>query len=262
MNPKVVTPSAVLLLVACQAGPPPEPESRRADPATAQAAKAPTPAPTPIQTAPPTPTAAPGSTDKPVAQVPVSDGDPVKGKFTMDDATKGLAGQGKLVATMKTDKGTLQCELWPDKAPITVANFVGLARGLRPWKTPAGDWVKKPLYDGTPFHRIIPGFMIQGGDPKGNGSGDPGFVIPDEIWAGAHHDQRGLICMANRGHDTNGSQFFIMDGVASHLDGGYTIFGMCTPDSVIQSIAASQVAGDRAVNPPKIEKVTVARVKG
>jgi peptidyl-prolyl cis-trans isomerase A (cyclophilin A) len=198
---------------------------------------------------------------RPPAQVAVSEGDPAKGVFTMADATKGLAGKGQITATLQTDKGNLKCELWPDKAPITVANFVGLARGLRPWKNPAGEWVKKPLYDGTPFHRIIRGFMIQGGDPKGNGSGDPGFVIPDEVWEGAHHDQRGLICMANRGPNTNGSQFFIMDGEAKHLDGGYTIFGKCSPESVVEAIAGSQTEGDRAVNPPKIKKVVVERAK-
>jgi peptidyl-prolyl cis-trans isomerase A (cyclophilin A) len=257
--------SVVLVLVAsgCKSGPPPEPESRAVPPdqpkpvATATAA----PAPTMTATAAPAPTAPPGM-DKPVAKVPVSDGDPDKGVFTLADATAGLPGAGKLVATIKTDKGSLDCELYPDKAPITVANFVGLARGLRPWKTPAGDWVKKPLYDGTPFHRIIKGFMIQGGDPKGNGSGDPGFVIPDEIWTGAHHDQRGQICMANRGPNTNGSQFFIMDGVAAHLDGGYTIFGKCGPDGVIEAIASSPTMGDRAVGPPKIVSVTVKRSKG
>jgi peptidyl-prolyl cis-trans isomerase A (cyclophilin A) len=193
--------------------------------------------------------------------VAVSPDDPIKGKFSLDDATKGLAGKGALTAEIKTDAGALTCELWPDKAPITVANFVGLARGLRPWKTPGGEWVKKPLYDGTTFHRLIKGFMIQGGDPAGNGSGEPGYVIPDEIWAGARHDQRGLICMANRGPNTNGSQFFIMDGVAAHLDGGYTIFGKCSPDSVVETLASSPVMGDRAVKPPKIIKVTVSRAK-
>ncbi|HVW24283.1 MAG TPA: peptidylprolyl isomerase [Polyangiaceae bacterium] len=198
---------------------------------------------------------------KPVAKVPVSPDDPAKGVFTLADATAGLPGKGKLVANLQTDKGSLKCELWPDKAPITVANFVGLARGLRPWKTPDGQWVKKPLYDGTTFHRIIKGFMIQGGDPKGNGTGEPGYVIPDEIWDGAHHDQIGLLCMANRGPNTNGAQFFIMDGVAKHLDGGYTIFGKCSPDSVIEAIAGTEVQGDRAVNAPKIKKVTIERAK-
>jgi peptidyl-prolyl cis-trans isomerase A (cyclophilin A) len=259
MNSKLAVlsgvPLALVLTVSCKSGPPPEPESRKA-PApevVKKAEEAVKPA------APPTP---PPEAAKPVAEVAAAEGDPAKGKFTLEEATKGLAGEGKLVAEVKTDKGTLKCELWPEKAPITVANFVGLARGLRPWKTPSGEWAKKPLYDGTPFHRIIRGFMIQGGDPRGNGSGEPGYVIPDEIWAGAHHDQRGLLCMANRGPNTNGSQFFIMDGAAAHLDGGYTIFGKCGPDAVIESLASSEVAGDRAVNPPKIQKVVISRVKG
>jgi peptidyl-prolyl cis-trans isomerase A (cyclophilin A) len=121
--------------------------------------------------------------------------------------------------------------------------------------------VKQPAYDGTVFHRIVKGFMIQGGDPEGSGKGEPGYVIPDEIWEGAKHDRRGVLCMANRGRNTNGMQFFIMDGKAKHLDGGYTIFGECTPDSVIEKLAAWDVVGDRAVNPPKIEKVTIERKK-
>jgi peptidyl-prolyl cis-trans isomerase A (cyclophilin A) len=242
---------------ACQSGPPPEPEPRKAEPLKA----VPTKATAAKATAAPAMTAKTVAA-KPVAEVKVAEGDPVKGKFTLEDATKGLPASGKLTADLVTDKGTLACELWPDKAPITVANFVGLARGLRPWKSPEGEWVKKPLYDGTPFHRIIRGFMIQGGDPKGNGSGDPGFVIPDEVWEGAKHDQRGLLCMANRGPNTNGSQFFVMDGAAAHLDGGYTIFGKCGPDSVIEAIASSETRGDKAVNPPKITKVTVKRTKG
>jgi len=250
-------------LVACKSGPPPEPESRK-EPAEVQTAAAATPSATAPKEVPAPPPPAPAERKgaaKPVAQVPVSEDDPVKGKFTLEEATKGLPGQGKLVAEMKTDKGSLECELYSDKAPITVANFVGLARGLRPWKTPGGEWVKKPLYDGTVFHRIIKGFMIQGGDPKGNGSGDPGYVIPDEVWEGAHHNEIGQLCMANRGPNTNGAQFFIMDGVAAHLDGGYTIFGKCTPESVIESIASSDVRGDHATNPPKILKVTIKRAK-
>lgn len=196
---------------------------------------------------------------KPVATVPPTPGDPAKGKFDMDDALKGLPGDGaKVFADVETSLGKLECELYADKAPLTVANFVGLARGIRPWKEKDG-WVKKPLYDGLVFHRIVKGFMIQGGDPNRDGSGGPGYVVPDEIWEDAHHDQRGLLCMANRGPNTNGSQFFIMDGSAPHLDGGYTIFGKCGPDSVIEKLSSSPTVGDRAVDPPTIKKVTIRR---
>lgn len=197
---------------------------------------------------------------KPVASVVPTPDDPVKGKFDIEDAGKGLKGEGYFKASIDTTAGKLECELWHDKAPITVANFVGLARGIRPWKSPKDDkWVKKPLYDGTPFHRVIKGFMIQGGDPNHNGSGGPGYVIPDEIWEDAHHDERGLICMANRGPNTNGSQFFIMDGAAAHLDGGYTIFGKCGPDEVIEKIASTKVVGDKAADPVKIKSVKITR---
>jgi peptidyl-prolyl cis-trans isomerase A (cyclophilin A) len=189
-----------------------------------------------------------------------ADDDPLGGKFTLEDATKGLPKVGKLFAEILTDAGTLKCELYDDKAPITVANFVGLSRGLRPFKDPkSGAWIKRPAYDNGVFHRIIKGFMIQGGDPLGTGAGEGGYVIPDEVWSGATHDRRGLICMANRGKNTNSMQFFVMDGAAAHLDGGYTIFGVCGPDNVIEKLAASEVRGDRAVNPPKIKKVTIKR---
>lgn len=218
----------------------------------------------PSDSAAPTTAVPPASAVKmvtPVAMVPVSPDDPLKGVWSLDDATKGLAKEGKLIATIDTAKGKLECELWDDRAPLTVANFVGLARGLRPWKNPSGAWVKKPLYDGTVFHRIIKGFMIQGGDPKGNGSGDTGYVVPDEIWEGSKHDQRGLLCMANRGPNTNSAQFFVLDAAASYLDGKYTIFGKCSPDKVIETLASEKVAGDRAVDPPKIKRVTITRRK-
>ena len=176
--------------------------------------------------------------------MPVSPDDPLAGKFTLEDATKGLTGSGSLYAEIQTDLGKLECELYEDKAPITVANFVGLARGLRPFKQNDGKWAKKNGYDGTTFHRVIKGFMIQGGDPRGTGAGEPGYVIPDEIWEGAHHNERGQLCMANRGKNTNGMQFFIMDGVAKHLDGGYTIFGKCAPEDVISAAALKCIGGD------------------
>ena len=198
----------------------------------------------------------------PMTTAPVNNGDPVNGRFTLEDATKGLATKGKLSADIATDAGKLRCELFDDKAPLAVANFVGLARGLRPFKDQvSSEWVKRPGYDGSVFHRIIKGFMIQGGDPTGTGAGEPGYVFQDEVWPGAKHDRRGLLCMANRGPNTNGMQFFILDGPAPHLDRGYTIFGSCGPDSLIEKIAASEVRGDRAVKPPKIIKVTIQRGK-
>ncbi len=223
--------------------------------AAAPASSSPAPAPAPI----PVPPGHRKVTAKPVREVTPSPDDPIQGKFSLADAIGGLTGKGKLIAEIKTDLGKLECELYDDRAPITVANFIGLARGLRPFKDPEKNWVKKHAYDGTTFHRVIKGFMIQGGDPAGSGAGEPGYVIPDEVWDGAYHHERGLICMANRGPNTNGMQFFIMDGSAPHLDSGYTIFGKCGPEAVIEKIANSEVQGDRAVKPPKIEKVTIRR---
>lgn len=193
-----------------------------------------------------------------VAKVPISPDDPLKGKFTIEEATAGLPKTGTLTAKIETSGGTLSCELYEDKAPITVANFVGIARGLRPFKV-GDEWVKRPGYDGTTFHRVIKGFMIQGGDPKGTGAGEPGYVIPDEVWYGAKHNERGQLCMANRGPNTNGMQFFIMDGRAPHLDKGYTIFGKCGPESVIETLANTKTQGDRAVEAPVIQKLTIER---
>jgi peptidyl-prolyl cis-trans isomerase A (cyclophilin A) len=214
----------------------------------------------PVAVPRPTPPPAARMPARPVASVKPSPDDPLAGKFTLDDAVQGLEGSGALAATIETDVGTLECKLFDDKAPITVANFVGLARGIRPWKNPEGQWVKKPAYDGTIFHRIIKGFMIQGGDPKGIGSGEPGFVIPDEIWENALHDRAGLLCMANRGPNTNGAQFFITDALAKHLDGGYTIFGECGPEETVHKLASVEVQGERPKNPPKM-KVKIHRAK-
>ena len=196
---------------------------------------------------------------KPVAEVKPSEDDPIKGKWTLDDATKGLPAGKELFATIETDLGSLECKLFADKAPITVANFVGLARGTRPWKTPEGKWEKKPAYDGTIFHRIIKGFMIQGGDAKKNGTGEAGYVIPDEIWEDANHDRPGLLCMANRGKNTNSAQFFITDDAAFHLDNGYTIFGECGPEDLVHKIASVEVRGERPVNAPVIKTVKITR---
>jgi len=185
--------------------------------------------------------------------------DPLNGKFSLADATAGVSGKGPLTATIDTSNGSMSCTLFDDKAPNTVANFIGLARGVRPWKAPNGDWVKRPAYDGTTFHRIIKGFMIQGGDPVGNGTGEPGYVINDELWPGAKHDHAGQLCMANRGHNTNGQQFFITDDAAAHLDGNYTIFGDCSPVQTVHDIASVPLRGEKPATPVVIKDITIGR---
>ena len=254
MNPLRWLPlvSLASLSFGCRADPPPEPQPEER-PATET--------PEPTRTAEAKPAVQNAGANRPSAPPApsVASGDPLGGKFTLDDALKDLPGKGSLVAEIQTGLGKLECKLYDDRAPTTVANFVGLARGLRPFKAPDGTWAKKAAYDGTTFHRVIKGFMIQGGDPAGTGGGEPGYVIPDELWQGATHDRRGLLCMANRGPNTNGMQFFIMDGAALHLDRSYTIFGECGPDAVIEKLANVEVRGDRSVNPTKIEKVTIKR---
>ncbi len=221
------------------------------------------PVPPPAETTQPAPTSPPPPADPaPVAKDDSASGDVVdpNAPFGMTEAVAGLPGAGPLVATIKTSKGNLECRLMTDKAPETVANFVGLARGVRAWKSPEGTWVKRPAYDGSTFHRVIKGFMIQGGDPTGTGKGEPGYTIKDEIWPGAKHDRAGLLCMANRGPNTNGMQFFITDKAAAHLDGNYTIFGECSPASVVHAIAGVPVHGERPVNEVAITTVEVKRL--
>lgn len=194
---------------------------------------------------------------KPLALIKPAPDDPMQGEFTLEQATKGLTGSGHLVADIETTSGTFSCDLFHTRAPITVANFVGLARGLRPWKDPSHQWVKRPLYDRTFFHRVIAGFMIQGGDPNGNGAGDIGYVIPDELWQGALHDRPGLLCMANRGADTGASQFFITASAQAHLDKSYTIFGYCTPEDLIHRIAATGSSSGAPSDPTYIVSVSI-----
>jgi peptidyl-prolyl cis-trans isomerase A (cyclophilin A) len=129
-------------------------------------------------------------------------------------------------ATFKTSMGDIVVKLFPEKAPKTVENFLALAEGTKEWKDPkSGQTVKKPLYDGTVFHRVIPQFMIQGGDPLGTGTGGPGYKFADEIGPDNKFTKPGLLAMANAGPNTNGSQFFITEVPTPWLDRGHTIFG-------------------------------------
>jgi peptidyl-prolyl cis-trans isomerase A (cyclophilin A) len=191
------------------------------------------------------------------------DQDPAMGKFTLEEATKGLKGSGPLTAQIETTLGTFTCELYDKQAPITVANFVGLARGVRPWKDPkTNQWVKKPLYDGLIFHRVIPGFMIQGGDPLGTGTGNPGYRFADEFSPDLTFDKPALLAMANAGPGTNGSQFFITESMPAHLNGRHTIFGKCDPLSLVTKITSVERGPrDRPVTDVVMKKVTITRGK-
>ncbi|MEM7679097.1 MAG: peptidylprolyl isomerase, partial [Myxococcota bacterium] len=151
--------------------------------------------------------------------------DPATVLITLGDALKGIEGRGPLKAKLTTDAGFMEIRLHEEKAPRAVANFVALARGLRPAKdAKTGAWVKRPFYDGLLFHRVIPGFMIQTGCPRGDGRGGPGYVFDDEFSEDLKHDGAGVVAMVNAGPDTNGSQFYITDAPAPHLDGRNTIF--------------------------------------
>jgi peptidyl-prolyl cis-trans isomerase A (cyclophilin A) len=255
---------SLLSAAACKSPPPELEPAPVADPATTATGAKATATATAVKTAVPVPTGAKnddtgGSSSS--GGGGGKGGDPMNGSFSLADATKDLPGKGPIVAKIDTSKGVLQCKLFDDKAPVTVANFIGLATGKRSWKDPAsGQWVNKPAYDGTGFHRIIKGFMIQGGDPKGNGSGEPGYVIKDELWEGAKHDRAGLLCMANRGPNTNGAQFFITDAAAAHLDTSYTIFGECAPVEVVHDIAGVPTGmQDKPQTPVVIKSVKITR---
>src|SRR5665213_4602013 len=134
-----------------------------------------------------------------------------------------------------TTMGRLTCKLFDKEAPQTVANFVGLATGTKTWTDPVTlqKMTGVPFYDGTTFHRVIPGFMIQGGDRLGTGMGDAGFYIPDEISPSLRFDVPGRMAMANSGPGTDGSQFFLTQNAAPELNGNYTIFGQCDSHTVL-----------------------------
>jgi peptidyl-prolyl cis-trans isomerase A (cyclophilin A) len=172
--------------------------------------------------------------------------------------------QPGMYATFDTTEGTIVCRLFEKDAPKTVANFVELAEGRREWKHPSsGEKSKHRLYDGTIFHRVIPDFMVQGGDPLGTGTGGPGYQFEDET-KGSHHkfDTAGKLAMANAGPNTNGSQFFITVARTPHLTGKHTIFGeVVEGQSVVDKI--TRVPRDRHDRPNKdvvLRKVTIETI--
>lgn len=165
-------------------------------------------------------------------------------------------------AIIKTSMGDIVIELFEDKAPKTVANFIGLASGTKEWTDPKSDEkVKRPLYNGTIFHRVIPGFMIQGGDPLGNGTGGPGFRFEDEFHPDLRHTKGGILSMANAGPNTNGSQFFITLAPTLHLDNRHSVFGALVKGEEVV-IAIGNVARNRNDRPVKdvvLKEVVISR---
>ncbi len=161
-----------------------------------------------------------------------------------------------------TTMGRLTCKLYDKQAPVTVANFIGLAEGTKDWADPvSGKKVHgKPFYNGTTFHRVIPSFMIQGGDRLGTGMGDPGYLFEDEFNPALTFDVPGRLAMANSGPGTNGSQFFITEAPVPELTGKHTIFGQCDTHSVLLVASIARVprdSSDKPNTPVVINKITI-----
>jgi peptidyl-prolyl cis-trans isomerase A (cyclophilin A) len=170
--------------------------------------------------------------------------------------------KGPVYATLKTSMGDIVIQLFEDKAPKTVANFIALANGTKEWIDPkTKEKVKRPLYNGTIFHRVIPGFMIQGGDPLGNGTGGPGYQFEDEFHPDLRHSKAGIISMANAGPNTNGSQFFITYKATPWLDGHHSVFGQVVKgQDVVDAIGnVPRDFRDRPVKDIIIKEVVITR---
>lgn len=163
---------------------------------------------------------------------------------------------------MDTSMGRITCQFFQKEAPKAVANFIGLAEGTIDWTDPTTKKKQhhKPFYDGTTFHRVIPEFMIQGGDPTGTGMGDPGYAFDDEVNPNLNFDRAGRLAMANSGPNTNGSQFFITELPYEALNQHYTLFGQCDDPSVevVKTIARVQRdSNDKPLTPVVLKKVTI-----
>lgn len=163
---------------------------------------------------------------------------------------------------METSMGRITCQFFLKQAPKTVANFISLAEGTKDWTDPTSKKVQhhKALYDGTTFHRVIPEFMIQGGDPTGTGMGDPGYTFEDEFDPNLNFDVPGRLAMANSGPNTDGSQFFVTEQAVDSLNQHYTIFGQCDEPSVLVVKTIARVerdSSDKPITPVVLKKVTI-----
>jgi peptidyl-prolyl cis-trans isomerase A (cyclophilin A) len=182
-------------------------------------------------------------------------GDPHRGRFPFADAVAGLPETGQLHAAIVTDEGVIHCQLHADVAPLSVANFVGLARGVRPFFEPAsGAWVTRPYYDGLSFHRAVERQFVQGG--RLDETGTLGFRLQDEPSIGSAFDKPGVLALANEGRpNSSAGEFFITTEVLRELDGRYTIIGHCDEPLLVRALEARVLAGER----PQIETITITR---
>lgn len=181
-------------------------------------------------------------------------GDPYAGRFPMDEALAGLPAEGSLHAVLVTDEGEIDCTLDPVHAPLTVASFVGLCRGLRPWLAADGQWRTEPYYQDLVWHRAEEGQFVQTGQKDGRDGG--GFVLQDEVSYGDSFDRTGVLAMANTGQPHTGSvEFFVTTGPAPHLEGAHTIFGQCDGEAVARRVEQRIVRGEQ----PRLLRIDVTR---
>jgi peptidyl-prolyl cis-trans isomerase A (cyclophilin A) len=181
-------------------------------------------------------------------------GDPHHGRFPFEAAVEGLPETGALLARLRTSEGDVECRLEPDHAPLTVASFVGLARGRRPFLGDDGRWHTEPFYVDLPWHRAIEGQFVQTGRRGRQETG--GFLLQDEVSPGDSFARGGVLAMANAGIEHSGStQFFITTGAARHLEGAHTIFGQCDSEAVVRRLERRAAAGD----PPRLVEIEVTR---
>ena len=220
------------------------------------------PATVPPSTAPATlpETPAPATAQQPASQAPASQ---------LPDAPGAAAIQQNIqptgpLAVFDTTMGRLTCKLFDKQSPLAATNFVALATGTKDWTDPNTSQKVhgKRFYDGTTFHRVIPQFMIQGGDRRGDGTGDAGFLFDNENTPGLTFNIPGRLAMANSGPNTNGTQFFITERPYPDLDGKYTIFGQCDTHSVLMVASIARVDRDRddkPLTPVVLNKLTIVR---
>lgn len=181
-------------------------------------------------------------------------GDPYGGRFPYAKAVEGLSVTGAIQATLQTSAGTVTCVLEPEHAPLAVANFVGLARGLRPFRGEDGTWTQAAYYDGMPWHRAIDGQFVQTG--RRGKLADGGFLLQDEIGVGDDFGRAGVMAMAGVGDlDTSSVQFFITTGPAKHLVGAHTILGSCDGQTTLRKLEQAVLRGE----PATLDHVEVTR---